>query len=145
MDPLRGFEVAKHVFRAAGLVLIVVGGLHLIVTPLLAGFIARAVGPGAWDVIGPPTLLNHVVVGILLIPVGAGAVSVAPSLREPWAWRLAWVTALSVAALPACLIALMRGEAYRAPAFVVAEVLVTAVGVTLPIALAWAGFARRAD
>ncbi len=119
----------------AGALLLAVAAIHLLVTPLFARFVARAVPPGSWLIIGPPSLLNHVVVGILLIPAGAAALFVAPELANRRARRLAWVTALSVAALPVCLLVLMSGDAYTAVAFRTAEALVTLVGVVLPATL----------
>jgi len=144
-DSRQSVDAAAWVFRTAGILLLLVAAIHLLITPRFASFVAGAVPPRAWTIIGPPSVLNHVVVGILLVPVGACALTVAPALREPWAWRLAWVTALAVAALPVSLALLMRGEAYDAAPFVVAEVLVTAVGVSLPAVLLWTGFARRTD
>jgi hypothetical protein len=137
VEPRRKLDVAGRVFRVAGVLILVVAGIHLLATPLFGRFMAEAVGSEAWKVVGPPSL------GILLIPVGAGAFTVAPALQERWAWRLAWVIALSFATLPVCLLVLMRGGMYRAPAFIVAEVLVTIVGLTLPGVLAWVGRTRR--
>lgn len=131
------FQIAERVFRVAGVLLFVVAAIHLLVTPLFARFVAGAVPPGSWLVIGPPSLLNHVVVGILLIPTGAAALFVAPQLADRRARRLAWVTALSVAVLPVCLVLLMRGDAYSPAAFRTAEALVTLVGVILPATLLW--------
>jgi hypothetical protein len=93
----------------------------------------------AWAVIGPPTILNHVVVGILLLPVGAAAIAAGRALQERWAWRLTWIIALASAALPAALVALMIGPDYNAVAFRIAEILVTLVGLAMPAALlrAW--------
>src|SRR5712692_8582441 len=137
VDPRRKLDVAERVFRVAGVLILVVAGIHLLATPLFGRFMAEAVGSEAWKAVGPPSLLSFIVLGILLFPVGAGAFTVAPALRERWAWRLAWVIALSFATLPVCLLVLMRGGMYRAPAFIVAEVLVTIVGLTLPGVLAW--------
>src|SRR5712691_11032126 len=109
-------ETAGLICRIAGALLIVVGSIHLLVTPLFAGFIEHEVPARAWAVIGPPTILNHVVVGVLLLPVGAGAIAAGRALHERWGWRLAWIIGLAAAALPAALVALMTGPNYNAVA-----------------------------
>ena len=136
-------ETAGFICRIAGGLLIVVGAIHLLVTPWLAGFVEHEVPARAWAVIGPPTILNHVVVGILLLPVGAAAIAAGRALRERWAWRLAWIIALAAASLPTVLLALMTGPNYSAIAFRIAEILVTLVGLAMPVTLLWAWRARR--
>ena len=126
-----------------GVLLIVVGAIHLIITPLFAAFIEHQVPARAWAVIGPPTILNHVVVGVLLLPVGAAAIAAGRALHERWAWRLAWIIGLAAAALPAALVALMTGPNYNAVPFRIAEILVTLVGLAMPATLLWAWRAHR--
>jgi len=101
VDPRRKLDVAERVFRVAGVLILVVAGIHLLATPLFGRFMAEAVGSKAWKVVGPPSLLSFIVLGILLLPVGAGAFAVAPALQERWAWRLAWVIAPSIQAVDA--------------------------------------------
>jgi hypothetical protein len=87
---------AARVVRWLGVVLLVVAVIHLAVTPLIAGFLASQMAPGAWQVVRPPALLNHVVVSILLVPVGATLLGLGPQLRSgsASAWRIAIVHAL---------------------------------------------------
>lgn len=145
MELRRKLEIARQVFRVAGMLILVVAAVHLLATPLFAGFVAQTVGAKAWETVGPPTILSFIALGILLVPAGAAALAVAPALEQQWAGRLAWVVALSFAALPVCLLVLMRGEMYRAPAFMTAEVPVTIVGLTLPAVLAWAGWSASSQ
>jgi hypothetical protein len=75
-------------------------------------------------------LLNHVLVGVLLLPLGyltlyAAAAGVA------WAQVLVRTTAVTVAALPLTLLALMGVRYFDAPLFVLGFALVVATAVTL--------------
>ena len=132
--------IAARVVRWLGVVLVIVAAIHLAVTPLLASFLASQMSPDAWQIVGPPTLLNHVVVGILLVPVGATLIWLGPQLRagSRSAWRIAIVHAVAVATLPVMLATIMPRSMFAAPAFVVATALVTVTALTLPAALLWA-------
>jgi len=132
--------IAARVVRWLGVVLVIVAVIHLAVTPLVAGFVASQMLPAAWQIVRPPTLLNHVVVGILLVPVGATLIGLGPQLRtgSRSAWRLALVHALAIASLPVALVAIMPLSLFAAPAFLVATALVTLTAIALPAALLWA-------
>lgn len=110
----------------AGVTIFATGVIHLVVTPSLYRWFGAYVGH--WlHVIGPPFLLNHFIVGILLLALGIitciAASGVAISDRR--AWWTALVSAVSVASLPVLLVVLMRGGMYDAKPFVAAEILVT--------------------
>jgi hypothetical protein len=136
-------KAASRVVRGLGIVLLAVAGIHLAVTPLLAGFLAGQMPAAAWQVTGPPMMLNHVVVGILLVPVGVTLIGLGPQLRarSPWAWRIATVHAVAIAGLPVALVAIMPPSMFAAPAFAVAAALVAITAIVLPAVLIWA---RRA-
>jgi hypothetical protein len=58
------------ILKLSGVLLVALGGLHLAVTPFMARMLRLSATPEAVDWIMPPMLLNHVVVGILLLPLG---------------------------------------------------------------------------
>jgi hypothetical protein len=81
-------------------------------------------------------LLNHILVGVLLIPLGYLTAYAAPHAVSGASWALAVVrsTALSVATLPVILFALMGTRYYfDAPLFVLGAALTVVVAVTLLI------------
>lgn len=75
-------------------------------------------------------LLNHILVGLLLLPLGYLTFYAAP-LSTPLAQVVIRVTALTVAALPLTLLALMGVRYFDAPLFVVGFLLAVAASVTL--------------
>lgn len=122
----REIQVASVVLAICGFTLIVVAIIHLWISPLLYAWFGRMV-PAARPVLGPPFLLNHVVVGVLLLPLGINTLIASFGVRkgDRRAWRIACVNSLAVAVLPLLLVAIMRGPDYTAGPFRVAEVLVT--------------------
>jgi hypothetical protein len=78
-------------------------------------------------------LLNHVLVGVLLLPLGYLTLYAAPHFATGVAWAqvLVRTTAVTVAALPLTLLALMGVRYFQAPLFVLGFALVVAAAVTL--------------
>ena len=88
----------------------------------------------------PPMLLNHVLVGVLLLPLGWLMLYAArhSAARVAWAQVVVRTTAVTVATLPVILLALMGFRYFDAPLFVLAAALVTAAA----MALLFAAFIR---
>ena len=88
----------------------------------------------------PPMLLNHVLVGVLLLPLGWLMLYAArhSAARVAWAQVVVRTTAVTVATLPVTLFALMGFRYFDAPLFVLGAALVTADAV----ALWYAAFSR---
>ena len=60
----------RFVLKCGGALLVGLGIIHLAVTPIIQQFIKQNTIAGGVDWFTPPMLLNHVVVGILLFPLG---------------------------------------------------------------------------
>ena len=111
---LKGFGVALQMstttrvrlLRGSGLLLLLLGTVHLVATPHIATLIRHTVSKAAADWLVPPMLLNHVLVGVLLLPLGYLTFYAAPH-SAPWALIIVRTTALTVAALPLTLLVLM--------------------------------------
>jgi len=115
------------------LLLLLLGIVHLVATPHIATLIRHSVSTGAADVLIPPMLLNHILVGLLLIPFGYLTIYAAPH-SDRWAHMIVRTTALTVATLPLTLLWLMGVRYFDAPLFVVGFLLVVAASVTLLLA-----------
>jgi hypothetical protein len=116
--------------------LMTLGIVHLIATPHIATLIRHATSPVSAQWLIPPMLLNHIIVGVLLIPLGFLTTYAAPHAASgaPWAQVVVRTTALSVATLPVALFALMGTRYYfDAPLFVVGAAVTVIVAVTLLI------------
>ena len=113
--------------------LLLLGIVHLVATPHIAALIRHSVSQGAADNLIPPMLLNHILVGLLLVPLGYLTFYAAPH-SDRWAQMIVRTTAITVTTLPLTLLALMGVRYFDAPLFVVGFLLVVAASVTLLLA-----------
>ena len=126
-----------RLLRGGGVLLLLLGAVHLVATPHIAKLIQDLTSPRAAEMLTPPMLLNHVLVGILLLPLGYLTFYAAPhsAARARWAQIIVRTTAITVATLPLALLVLMAKRAYfGAPLFVIAVALVVAAAMTLLVA-----------
>jgi hypothetical protein len=131
---LRG--LARGALRVAGVVLMALGVVHLIATPHI---LLDAMPKKARDFAVGPTLLNHVLVGILLLPLGFSTWLVADARHagQPWAKRILIGNCLAVLTLPIAVVTLMRApQYYHAPLFL-AGVGLTAVAALTMVLATW--------
>jgi hypothetical protein len=115
------------------LLLLLLGIVHLVATPHIAALIRNSASQSAADNLIPPMLLNHILVGVLLLPLGFLTFYAAPH-SDRWAQVVVRTTALTVAALPLTLLWLMGLRYFDAPLFVVGFLLVVAASMTLLLA-----------
>jgi hypothetical protein len=122
-----------RLLRGSGLLLLLLGIVHLVATPHIAALIRHSASTSAADDLIPPMLLNHVLVGVLLLPLGFLTFYAAP-YSDRWAQVIVRTTALTVATLPVTLLWLMGVRYFDAPLFVAGFLLVVAASLTLLLA-----------
>ncbi len=131
-------SASTHVrlLRGSGLLLLLLGVVHLVATPHISSLIRHLATPGAAERLAPPMLLNHILVGILLLPLGYLTFYAAPSsgARVGWAQMIVKTTAVTVASLPVAILALMGTRYFDAPLFLLGTAIVVAAAVTLLVA-----------
>jgi hypothetical protein len=132
-----------RLLRGSGVLLILLGIVHLVATPHIAALIRHSTSTGTAEELVPPMLLNHILVGLLLFPLGYLTFYAAPATAAGHAWAQVIVraTALTVATLPVTLLALMGVRYFDAPLFVLGTALVVLASGTLLVA----AFARSRD
>ena len=59
-----------RLLKGSGLLLLLLGIVHLVATPHIAALIRHSASQGVADNLIPPMLLNHILVGVLLLPLG---------------------------------------------------------------------------
>ena len=125
-----------RLLRGSGVLLILLGIVHLVATPHIAALIRHSTSTGTADELVPPMLLNHILVGLLLFPLGYLTFYAAPSAAAGHAWAQVIVraTALTVATLPVTLLALMGVRYFDAPLFMLGTALVVVASATLLVA-----------
>ena len=75
-----------RLLRASGVLLLLLGIVHLAATPHISTLIRHSTSPSAADQLTPPMLLNHVLVGVLLLPLGYMTLYAAPYSANGVAW-----------------------------------------------------------
>ena len=122
-----------RLLRASALLLLLLGIVHLVATPHIAALIRHTASTGAANNLIPPMLLNHILVGVLLLPLGFLTFYAAPH-SDRWAQVIVRTMAVTVATLPLTLLWLMGLRYFDAPLFVVGFLLVVAASLTLLLA-----------
>ena len=133
-------HIVARTVGVTGVLLLIVAAIHLAVTPLLKKEVLdSALTPQQLSIVQPPFLLNHLVVGILLIPIGFITIYSASALRagERWAWIVNLANGLTILSLPIVLALVMPARDFQALPFLIATVLITTVGITMTTALFW--------
>jgi hypothetical protein len=131
-------NTAALFLRAIGLLLVVLGFVHLAATPHIPPLLGESSSEVYQRALGP-TLLNHVLVGILLLPLGytTWLAASAQNRNQAWARRVLIVNGMVLLTLPLSIAMFMRRpEYYRAPLFLAGVVVVTLVSLSAGVA-AW--------
>ena len=135
---MRSQQIAAAFLRAVGLLLIVLGLVHLAATPHIPPLLGESSSPVYQQAVGP-TLLNHVLFGILLLPLGytTWLAAAYENRNETWASRVLMVNGIVLLTFPVTLALFMRRpEYYTAPLFLVAVILVGVISL-MTIVAAW--------
>jgi hypothetical protein len=131
--------ISSRMLMAEGILLLVVAAIHLLVIPELRSLFVRLLSPADFRFVWPPFLLNHAVVGILLIPLGLSTVYCASGVRsgERWSWRVGITNALAILSLPLVLVTVMERRYFSALPFLIATILITVVGLSMIWPMLW--------
>ena len=128
--------ISATFLRAVGVLLIVLGVVHLAATPHIPDLL-RGSPKAVYDYAVGPTLLNHVLVGILLLPLGY-TTWLAVGLREKdkrCAVRILVANTIAVFTLPISIAAFMRRpEYYTSPLFLAGVGLVALISILMAAA-----------
>ncbi len=131
--------ISSRILLVEGILLLVVAAIHLLVIPELRRLFAHLLSTRDFQFVWSPFLLNHTVVGILLIPLGLSTMYCASGIRfgERWSWRLGITNALTILSLPLVLVAVMERRYFSALPFLIATILITVVGVSMIWPMLW--------
>jgi hypothetical protein len=126
-------QIAVRFLRAVGAMLFVLGLVHLVATPHIPDLLNGSPVPVYERAVGP-MLLNHVLVGILLLPLGYTTWLTAASVAgaERWAVRILIANTIAVFTLPLSIAVFMRRpEYYTSPLFLAGVGLVVLISLLM--------------
>ena len=132
-------RVRLIILRLGGILLVALGVLHLAVTPIIARMLERGAASDAVVWLKPPMLLNHVVVGVLLLPLGSLVWYCAPYAARGarWALVVSRTVAVAIATLPVILFFCMNLRKNDALPFRIAIGIVCAASLLLLVVAFW--------
>src|SRR5262249_3269851 len=78
---------SPRLLRVTGALLVMLGGIHLVATPSYMGWASTQIRPENAVLVAAGMRLNHILVGVLLLPLGLSTWWAARSLDEAWAFR----------------------------------------------------------
>jgi hypothetical protein len=133
MSTMSSQKVAERFLRLIGLLLVLLGVVHSIATPHIPQLLNGSPRRVYQQAVGP-TLLNHVLVGILLLPLGFTTwLAAAPEENaRPWARRVLMMNAAVVFTLPISVVVFMRQpQYYKAPLFLTGVGLVALISLLM--------------
>ena len=109
-------RLASLFLRASGLLMMLLGLVHLAATPHIPALL-DGLSPKARAFALGPTVLNHILVGILLLPLGftAFVAGAERHMGEPWARRLLAAYALTLMTLPVAILVVLAALAGSTP------------------------------
>lgn len=134
-------KIVAIAFRCFGAIVLLVAVIHFYATVLIRDHVLFQIkDPALRAFIAPGYLLDHVVVGIFMLPMGFLMFWSYDGLKngQRWAYVLNWSFSLTVLSTPFAIAALMTGPEFRSPAFAVAALLMGLVGIASCGMLLWA-------
>ena len=131
--------VVARILMLDGVLLLVVAVLYFVLTDRAIKWLAYQLTPLEYSEISPQFVLNHVAVGILLIPLALTTFYCAWGVRkgQHWSRVVSVINGLSVLSLPVVLSWFMGAQYYGSILFLLATVLIVVVGITMLIPLFW--------
>ena len=124
---------SARLFAAMGVLLVLLGAVHLLVLPFLRGWFVSVVGRASPT--EPAIILDHVISVPLMIALGVLTIHAARALRHgaPWARFVCSTVACVVVTLPIATIAVVPADYLQGPAFAIAIVI---LGITTLLTIA---------
>lgn len=131
--------ICARILYVEAVLLFVVAVIHMLVIPVLRNVMLRILSASDFQFVWSPFLLNHAVVGILLVCISLSTWYCASGVLagEKWAWRLGITNGLAILSLPVVLVLVMERRYFSALPFLAASILITVVGLTMIWPLCW--------
>jgi hypothetical protein len=133
--------IASRILLIDGVLLILLAFVHLFQTPIIGRWLSGELTAAIFTEISPVILFNHIVLGILLIPVGVSTLYIAAGVRagQALARIVALINAVTVMILPLVAMFIAGTTDFNSLPFVLAGAAITVIGISMFIPLIWLG------
>ena len=132
-------SVVARILMLDGFLLIVVSALYFLMTNMATTWLEERLSPLEKSEVEPIFRLNHIAVGILLIPLALSTFYCAWGVKkgQHWSRVVSLINGLSILALPATLSWFMGAQYYGSIMFLLATLLIVVIGITMLVPLVW--------
>ncbi len=132
-------SVVARILMLDGILLLVVAILYFMLTSLATKWLAYKLTPAEYSEVAPQFIMNHLAVGILLIPIALTTFYCSWGVKkgQHWSRVVSLINGISVLSLPVILSWFMGAQYYGSILFLLATVLIVVVGITMLVPLVW--------
>jgi hypothetical protein len=132
-------SLVTRILMIDGVLLLVVATLYFILINSATSWLEERISPLEKAEVMPLFLMNHIAVGILLIPLALSTFYCAWGVkkRQHWSRVVSVINGLSLLSLPVVLSLFMGAQYYGSFLFLLATVLIVVVGITMLVPLVW--------
>ncbi|HCV42278.1 MAG TPA: hypothetical protein DGH68_02250 [Bacteroidetes bacterium] len=122
-----------------GILLLVVAALYFALINSTTLWLEERISPLEKAQVMPLFLMNHIAVGILMIPLALSTFYCAWGVKkgQHWSRVISLINGVSLLSLPVVLSSFMGAQYYGSFLFLLATVLIVVVGITMLVPLVW--------
>ena len=129
----------SRILMIDGILLLAVATLYFALTNLAIKWLAFKLTPAEYTEVAPQFLMNHIAVGILLVPLALTTFSCAWGVKKGLQWSriVSSINGISILALPVVLSWFMGAQYYGSIIFLLATLLIVIIGITMLVPIVW--------
>lgn len=129
----------SRILLVSGILLLFFALLHIFCSPLVFKWFTREIINETLSTTSPVVLFNHLLVGILLIPLGVSTMFTAAGVRagHKWARAVAITNSLLIIIISLLIYIVFGWAGYGSSLYMIVNVLVTIIGIFMFLSLIW--------
>ncbi len=129
----KAIRTSSTILKIDGIIIGIVAIIHMVVIPELTRFFKNGLSLTDFNLVWPVFLLNHAVVGILMMQLSVSTFYAAAGLkkRAKWAYYLSLLNALTMLSISFVIIDVVDRKYFGALPFMIAICLVMLVGMSM--------------
>lgn len=131
--------MVARILMLDGILLLVVAVLYFMLTTMATKWLAYKLTPTEYSEVAPQFLMNHIAVGILIIPLALTTFYCSWGVKkgQQWSRVICLINGVSVLLLPVILSWFMGAQYYGSILFLLATVLIVVIGISMLLPLVW--------
>ncbi len=129
----------SRILMIDGILLLVVAALYFVLARMAITWLEYKLSPTQYTEVAPQFLMNHIAVGILLIPFALTTFTCAWAVKKGFHWSrvVSGANGISILALPVIFSWFMGARYYSSIMFLLATLLLGVIGITMLLPVVW--------